>query len=402
VTPDPTEKLQKPTITPRDDNESVPTLPLMEPPDAIVDSLIPEDFEPLVPGSGRVTPVQQTTEAPAAQSTVLINGRFLLKEEIGSGGMGIVFRAIDRRKTEARDPNPQVALKILNSQVARHPAALMALQREARKAQSLAHPNVATVFDFDRDDDLAYMTMELLRGRSLEEVLRDESKKLDREAALSVVRGIAEGLAYAHRKGIVHSDLKPGNVFLTDEGVTKILDFGIARAMPGVTAGPRDLFDASSLGAGTLAYATAEMIGGGDPHPADDVYALGLIAYQLFTGKHPYQRLSAPKAREAGLKAAPPPGLSRRQWRVLEQSLSFDRELRPRDAGEFLARFFGVHRSRKVLVAAVLCLGVLGAFSTYRYYQASGPQIPFETLPPQARQDFARLMKITFWPCRRR
>src|SRR6185503_3958598 len=95
----------------------------------------------------------------------VIKKRFVLEKVLGKGGMGLVFGAIDRRKEEARDPNPRVALKVLNADFQRHPQAFMALQREARKAQSLAHPNVVTVFDFDRDGDAVYMTMELLQGR---------------------------------------------------------------------------------------------------------------------------------------------------------------------------------------------------------------------------------------------
>src|SRR5690606_39036599 len=106
----------------------------------------------------------------------------------------------------------------------RHAQSFIALQREARKAQTLAHPNVVTVFDFDRDGDIVYMTMELLVGRSLEAIARDSrGYGIGPERALPIIRGIAEGLAYAHRKGIVHSDLKPGNVFVTQDGTPKIL-----------------------------------------------------------------------------------------------------------------------------------------------------------------------------------
>jgi predicted Ser/Thr protein kinase len=145
----------------------------------------------------------------------VIRDRFVLESLLGRGGMGIVFAALDRRKEEARDPNPHIAIKILNADFQQHPDALIALQREARKAQTLAHPNVVTVFDFDRDGASVYMTMERLRGRSLDAMVREaRGRGIGREAALPIIRGIAEGLAYAHRKGIVHSDLKPGNVFV--------------------------------------------------------------------------------------------------------------------------------------------------------------------------------------------
>ena len=322
----------------------------------------------------------------------VIKERFQLTAQIGRGGMGVVFAAIDRRKEEMHDPNPYVALKILNADFEQHPDALMSLQREAHKSQSLAHPNVVTVFDFDRDGDRVYMTMELLRGRSLEAVMREaRGHGIGREAAVPVIRGIAEGLAYAHRKGIVHSDLKPGNVFLLEDGTPKILDFGIARAVPSA-ATEQDTFDAGVLGGYTEGYATAEMVAGTDPHPADDMYALGLIAYELLTGVHPYQRQGAVKARELGLKYQAPKGLKRHEWKALESCLALDRARRPRDAGEFLKRFFGVTKLQKSLVAATVILTLAAAFLAYRNYQDSSPAVAFGALPVETQNQFNTLM----------
>lgn len=337
------------------------------------------------------------TSAPISEfkSGALIKGRFLLKEQIGRGGMGIVFAAIDRRKTEARDPNPLVAIKILNAEFARHAKALIALQREARKAQELAHPNVATVFDFDREGDAVFMTMELLQGRSLDTVVREvRAKGLARETAMPIIRGIAEGLAYAHRKGIVHSDLKPANVFLTKDDAPKILDFGIARAIPSRVSAElvKDIFDAGSLGAYTEAYATQEMIEGVDPHPADDVYALGLIAYELLSGVHPYQRYSAPEARQHGLKPAPIKTVRRREWKVIERSLCFERTQRPQDAAAFLKQLTGITRLQQGLFAATLVLTLAAGYFAYASYQEAGPVIPFAELPLATQQQFNSLM----------
>ncbi|HVF15836.1 MAG TPA: serine/threonine-protein kinase, partial [Steroidobacteraceae bacterium] len=298
------------------------------------------------------------------QPGTVIKQRFVLEKLVGKGGMGLVFSALDRRKEEARDPNPRVALKVLNADFRRHPQSLIALQREARKAQTLAHPNVVTVFDFDRDGDAVYMTMELLKGRALEVLVREaRGKGASPEIALPIIRGIAEGLAYAHRKGIVHSDLKPGNIFVLEDGTPKILDFGIARAVPNsaATETPDD-FDAGTLGAYTEAYATHEMVEGVDPHPADDMYSLGIIAYELLTGFHPYQRHSAPKARKLGVKPPPLKGLKLREARALERCLSFDRAQRPQDAAEFLKLFRGVTALQKTLIAATVILTVAAGF----------------------------------------
>jgi hypothetical protein len=324
----------------------------------------------------------------------IIKKRFVLEKLLGKGGMGLVFGAIDRRKEEARDPNPRVALKVLNADFQRHPQAFMALQREARKAQTLAHPNVVTVFDFDRDGDAVYMTMELLEGRGLDSMTREaRGKGIKRDVALPIIRGIAEGLAYAHRKGIVHSDLKPGNVFITEDGTAKVLDFGIARAVPSMnTEASRDVFDAGSLGAYTEAYATDEMVDGVDPHPADDMYALGIIAYELLTGFHPYQRHSAPAARKLGLKPEPLKGLKRKEVRAIERCLSFDRKQRPQSAGDFLKLFRGVTTLQKVTFAATAVLALTAGYQYYQYYVETSPAIPFSELPGAKQTDFREYM----------
>ena len=325
---------------------------------------------------------------------MVVKKRFVLETILGKGGMGLVFGAIDRRKEEARDPNPRVALKVLNADFQRHPQAFMALQREARKAQTLAHPNVVTVFDFDRDGDAVYMTMELLTGRSLDSMTREcRGKGIKRELALPIIRGIAEGLAYAHRKGIVHSDLKPGNVFIAEDGTAKILDFGIARAVPSINSeASRDVFDAGSLGAYTEAYATDEMIDGVDPHPADDMYALGIIAYEMLTGFHPYQRHSAPGARKLGLKPAPLKGLKRKEARAIEGCLSLDRKYRPQDASAFLKSFRGVTALQKATLAATAVLTLVAGYQYYQYYVETSPSIPFSELPSQAQAAFRNSM----------
>ena len=328
------------------------------------------------------------------QPGAIVKKRFVLESLLGKGGMGLVFGAIDRRKEEAQDPNPRVALKVLNADFERHPQSFIALQREARKAQSLAHPNVVTVFDFDRDGDTVYMTMELLKGRALEAIVREaRGKGVKPEIAMPIIRGIAEGLAYAHRKGIVHSDLKPGNVFIVEDGSPKILDFGIARAVPSsITPENQDVFDAGSLGAYTEAYATDEMIDGIDPHPADDLYALGIIGYELLTGFHPYQRHGAPAARKLGIKPPPLKGLKMREAKALERCLSFDRKQRPKDAAEFLKLFRGVSTVQKVSIAAVAVLAVTAGYFWYENYVETSPAIPFAELPQETQQQFREHM----------
>src|SRR5262245_7658058 len=178
-----------------------------------------------------------TDSAPPGPGSV-VKDRFELMEKIGQGGMGTVYKARDRRKEEAQDRNPYVALKVLNEDFKRHPRSLQALQREARRAQALQHPNIVTVYDFDRDGTNVYMVMELLEGEPLDRLIRrHKGVGLDRPQAWEIARQICKGMGYAHGQGIVHADFKPANAYLLNDGTVKIFDFGIARAVKQGTHG---------------------------------------------------------------------------------------------------------------------------------------------------------------------
>ena len=211
----------------------------------------------------------------------LLRGRFQLTSKLGEGGMGAVWKGIDKLKEEARDRNPYVAIKLLQGDFKEHPEAFIALQRETAKQQRLAHPNIATVFDFDRDDatNTVFMTMEVLEGQPLDAFVRKlPADGMAIEDAMPLIEHLCNGLAYAHSHQLVHSDLKPGNCFLTKENSIKLLDFGIARASKtkGEAEGETTLFDPGQLGALTPTYATIEMFDGQDPDTRDDIYALAI------------------------------------------------------------------------------------------------------------------------------
>ena len=164
-----------------------------------------------------------------AESGRLLKKRFVLEDELGRGGMGIVYKARDLRKVEAEDSNPYIATKILSENFKDHPNAFVTLQQEAVKSQKLAHPNIVTVHDFDRDGNTIFMTMELLKGDPLDSLLELEAP-FSKETCLRYFNELCSGLEYAHKRGLIHSDFKPENVFVTAGGTVKILDFGIARA----------------------------------------------------------------------------------------------------------------------------------------------------------------------------
>ena len=262
-------------------------------------------------------------EIGTVQVGSVLKERFVLEQVIGSGGMGVVFKALDLRKQEAQDKDPYVAVKVLNADFRNNPVSFIALQRETKRAQTLSHPNVVNVYDFDRDGDHVFMTMEYLRGQPLYRFIQRNCRKgLSFKRAWPIILGMGKALAYAHEKNIVHSDFKPGNVFIDDEANhVKILDFGIASVIhkrnEDVT-----VFDGRELGALTPGYASLEMLQGQAADPRDDVYALACISFELLTGRHPYGTLPADKALELGLQPKSVNGLSRRRWKVLRQGLA--------------------------------------------------------------------------------
>ncbi|MFU8816059.1 MAG: serine/threonine-protein kinase [Pseudomonadales bacterium] len=338
-----------------------------------------------------------TGKAQELHSGSVINRRFVIEGVLGRGGMGVVYRARDLRKEETGDRDPFVALKVLSDEFRLDPKMVVALQRESRKAQTLAHPNIATVYDFDRDGDIVYLTMEQLDGQPLNELIADHPRGMNRSDALPIIRGLCLGLAYAHNKGIVHSDFKPNNVFYTAAQQIRILDFGIARAAPvdRVEASDVTRFDAGELGALTPSYAACEMFEGKPPHPADDVYALAIVSYQLLSGRHPFDSVPAPQARSQRLEPAPIKGLSRRQWRAIRRGLAFDRAKRSQHAAEFLRDLEGTPRLRAVAAITVLFGVVFASYVGYVQIQESAraaPDIPFEQLPADTRAEISRLL----------
>ncbi|WP_370981203.1 protein kinase [Agaribacterium sp. ZY112] len=315
-------------------------------------------------GFGSTDP-EANSDVSAAGNKV-IKGRFELVSLLGVGGMGAVYKALDRRKVEASDSDPYVAVKLLNDDFRQHPDAFISLQRESRKSQTLAHPNIVTAHDFDRDNDMVFMTMEFLEGAPLDALLREYPHGLENEEAMTILKGISNALIYAHSHNIVHSDFKPGNIFVTEgksgEGKgAKVFDFGIARAVSEGNAahsgGEKTVFDAGTLGALTPAYASYEMLKGKEPSPSDDLFALACVAYELFCGSHPYGKVPADQAFDKKLKPKRLKGLSRRQWKALSKALELKREQRTETIEEFYEAFFG-----KPKILLWLLLGSVVAF----------------------------------------
>jgi len=340
---------------------------------SLPEGLKPEEEDDSDPGRPRVVARPHRVKHANLTSGVTLKDRFVLMEKLGQGGMGIVFKAKDLLKIEAHDKNPFVAIKVLTDAFKKYSGSFIALQREASKAQKLAHPNIATVYDFDRDGDTVFMTMEYLEGKPLNKIMKEISKTpLKTKDALYIIEELSNGLAYAHEKHLIHSDFKPGNCFVLTDGSVKLLDFGIARAST-QTAEEREntLFDPSKLSAVTPAYATPEMFAGMNPDPRDDIYGLACVAYQLLAGgKHPYNKVAAPKIKELGIKPKPIKGLNRRQQKTLLKALSVDRDERIETVNKFLTGMRLKKSHAKAIILVALFITIIAAGIGYKPFLA--------------------------------
>jgi formylglycine-generating enzyme required for sulfatase activity/predicted Ser/Thr protein kinase len=314
--------------------------------------------------------------APGAGVGDIIQGRFSLVALIGEGGMSRVFKAIDLRRVEAGAADPYVAVKVLTEPINEYFGSIVALQREAHKLQSLSHPNIVRVIDCDRDDATVFMTMEYLPGESLQKKLRASRNGLEPAAAASVVAAIGEALEYAHRNRIVHGDLKPGNVIVSDKGTIKVIDFGMARFLARPEGTVSEPASQSTPKAVTPRYASPEMLAGRDPEPADDVYALACIAYETLTGKHPFGRQSDPRSRDPQAQPPRPPGMPAHQHAALIKALAYDRKNRTQSIAHFLDEFFARRRDAWKRwwpwAAAGLVLVILAGVATVDWLGARG------------------------------
>ncbi|HEX2138182.1 MAG TPA: protein kinase [Woeseiaceae bacterium] len=279
-------------------------------------------------------------EAGASQDRLqvgsVLRDRFLLQERVAGGSMGVVYKALDRRIAEADGVDPWVAIKVLSPKLSSNAHALRALQQEAAKGRCLSHPNIVRFIDLDRDDDIYFIVMEWLEGRSLAAILDDDRHRdVDLATALDIVRQVGHALDYAHRCGVVHADVKPANVMISQSGRVKLFDFGIARIKQKQPEGRKD-FDPGVLGAVTPAYSSMQVLTGEDPLPADDVFSLGCLMYRLVAGHRVFGPRNAAEAAEQGMEPQRPHGLSDGQWRALKKSLAYSRMSRFATPAEFL------------------------------------------------------------------
>jgi eukaryotic-like serine/threonine-protein kinase len=336
-------------ITPPLEEEAAEPAPRRPPSRPIREVPSPKVTAPPAP-SEPVRPLR----APPEVGTELA-GRYRLEAFLGRGGMNLVYQAVDLRRSSAGPHTAKVAVKLLAPHYTGREAR-RGLEWEASVLAALSHPGVVRMLDFDRDGERDFLVMELLVGKRLRSLLvQNHPAPLPMDESMRIIRELAETLAYVHRRGIVHRDVKPANVFVTRSGALRLIDFDLAAEIGG-----RDAPGVAAHRSGTPLYASPEMLAGGSPDPRADVYSLGCVAYEMLTGRHPWGNLPADEAKHRKLKPMRPPGLSEARWTVLRQALSFGAADRPANAAVFLSAFFAPARRRRILpwVAAAAVGGI--------------------------------------------
>lgn len=307
-----------------------------------------------------------------------VRGRFKIIDVIGRGGMSTVYRAIDLVRVRARAADTDVALKVIDVEEGYRPDAIALLHREGRRLLELQHPNIVRVYDSDEDGSLHFLVMELLRGKTLAKVMEErDGRPLDLSLAIRIIRGVGAGLAAAHAQGMIHGDIKPGNIFITREGMVKLIDFGTAQGAARRHADPDPDEDATShyidrMRAVTPAYASPEMLAGDLPDERDDVFSFAVIAYLILAGSHPFGGKTAEQAKREGLSAARPQKLAAARWAVLQEALALARTERIDTVGGFSSR----------LVRPTLADYWQGLRAGVRRLAARAPH-PATSLPPE-------------------
>jgi len=255
-----------------------------------------------------------------------IAGRYRIEGRLGVGGMSTVHLAFDQRLER------NVALKLLAEHLADDPTFVSRFRREALAAARLVHPNIVQVFDFGFDEGhhQHFIVMEHVPGHSCAELLRDRGY-LEVEEAVEIITQACRGLDYAHRHGVVHRDVKPGNLLVSDADVVKLADFGIARA-----ANQSSITQVGSV-LGTAAYLAPEQARGEEAGPRADIYSLGVVAYQLLSGRLPYEASSLSELALKQQREAPLPldelntHVPRELAQAVALALAMDQEGRPAD-----------------------------------------------------------------------
>jgi len=296
------------------------------------------------------------------------NNRYLIESQIGNGGMSDIYRAKDLHLEAEGIDEPYVAIKVLQQEFNQRSEAKQLLIKEARKTQQLSHPNIIRVYDVDADGDYHFMVMEWLDGEPLDQVIkRSKPLGLPFKGVLKLLEQIAAALIYAHKAGIVHTDLKPSNIMLTRGGEIKVFDFGVARAMQ-LNVDQYAMVDkrhTTPHSGYTPAYASLEQLEGKPPCIADDIYAFSCIIYELLTGKHPYQRVAANKVDPKKIPLVKPKHINYYLWLTLKKGLALNKDDRADNIHDMI-KVFSRCLWPKMLASAAGVMFLAGVFQVYQ------------------------------------
>ena len=266
----------------------------------------------------------------------LVDGRYEVRSRIARGGMATVYLAHDQRLER------RVAIKVMHGHLSDDATFKNRFVQEARSAARLAHPNVVSVFDQGQDSDMAYLVMEYLPGITLRDLLKERGR-LTAQQVVDIMHSVLSGLAAAHRAGILHRDLKPENVLLADDGRIKIGDFGLARAASANTASGQALL-------GTIAYLSPELVTRGTADTRSDIYAIGIMIYEMLTGEQPFtgeqpMQIAYQHANDSvPYPSAKVPSVPTSLDELVLWATERDPDMRPRDAGVMLAQLLEAER----------------------------------------------------------
>ena len=303
----------------------------------------------------------------AGPGSVPVNEKFLghyrIRERLGSGGMGDVYVADDLHLERA------VAIKLLPADLQHDPVRLERFEREARALAALNHPSIVTIYSVERAENVRFMTMELVHGRNLGELIPSRGFAL--RDLLDIALPLTDALSAAHRRGVHHRDLKPANIMVTDDGRVKILDFGLARQVrevqPKASLHSADTLDMHEDGnvQGTVPYMAPEQVRGQETDERTDIYSLGVVLYEMATGERPFKGDTAADVISSILRDEPPPlstlrpELPQRLERVVQLCLAKDRRRRLQSSLALRNDLEEIQRSSREAEAAVASIAVL-------------------------------------------
>src|SRR5438105_1898123 len=264
-------------------------------------------------------------------------GNYKITHKLGAGGQGTVYKAVDQKLGRT------VVIKVLPPELTVKETNLKRFEREARLASALDHPNICTIFDLNDIDGVHFIAMQYVEGKNVRELVN--GRPLDLRSALSIAIQVTDALDAAHARGIIHRDIKAGNVMVTPSGQAKILDFGLAKLMDAEGAGPGGIHhtDLTELGIpyGTATYAAPEQARGDKVDARADIFSTGVLLYEMLTGTWPFQGKTSVDVRHAVLHNEPvalyearPGGAPQQLQAILDRALAKDPRQRYQKVGE--------------------------------------------------------------------